>query len=34
MAFPDAPSPASYDMITWMTPDAQKIVERVKKLVG
>ena len=34
MAFPDAPSPASYDMITWMTPDAPKIVERVKKLVG
>lgn len=34
MAFPDAPSPASYDMMTWMTPDAQKIVERVKKLVG
>ena len=34
MAFPDAPSPASYEMITWMTPDATKIVDRVKKLVG
>jgi len=34
MAFPDAPSPASYDMITWMTPDATKIVAAAKKLVG
>jgi len=34
MAFPDAPSPASFDMIAWMTPDAPKILERAKKLVG
>jgi len=34
MAFPDAPSPASFDMITWMTPDATKILDRAKKMVG
>jgi pyruvate/2-oxoglutarate/acetoin dehydrogenase E1 component len=32
--FPDAPPPGSREMITWMTPDAPKIVDAAKKLVA
>jgi pyruvate dehydrogenase E1 component beta subunit len=32
--FPDAPPPGSREMITWMTPDAPKIVEAAKRLMA
>jgi len=34
LAFPDAPSPGSKEMITWMTPDAPKIVAAAKKMLA
>ncbi len=34
VTFPDAPPPGARNMITWMTPDAPKIVEAAKKLVA
>jgi len=34
ITFPDAPAPGARNMITWMTPDAPKIVEAAKKLVA
>jgi pyruvate/2-oxoglutarate/acetoin dehydrogenase E1 component len=34
MTFPDAPPPGAREMITWMTPDAPKIVEAAKRLVA
>lgn len=34
ITFPDAPPPGAAEMITWMTPDAPKIVDAVKKLVA
>jgi acetoin:2,6-dichlorophenolindophenol oxidoreductase subunit beta len=33
LAFPDAPAPAAREMITWMTPDAPKIVAAAKKIM-
>jgi pyruvate dehydrogenase E1 component beta subunit len=33
LTFPDAPGPASAEMISWMTPDAPKIVEAVRKML-
>lgn len=33
LAFPDAPAPAAREMISWMTPDAPKIVAAAKKLM-
>lgn len=32
--FPDAPPPGAREMISWMTPDAPKIVEAAKKLTA
>lgn len=32
--FPDAPPPGAREMISWMTPDAPKIVEAAKKMVA
>ncbi len=32
--FPDAPPPGAAEMITWMTPDAPKIVDAVRKMVA
>lgn len=34
LAFPDAPPPGARSMISWMRPDAPKIVEAAKKLVA
>jgi acetoin:2,6-dichlorophenolindophenol oxidoreductase subunit beta len=34
LAFPDAPPPGSKVMISWMTPDAPKIVEATQKLMA
>jgi pyruvate/2-oxoglutarate/acetoin dehydrogenase E1 component len=34
LTFPDAPPPGSRVMISWMTPDAAKVVEAAKKLVA
>jgi pyruvate/2-oxoglutarate/acetoin dehydrogenase E1 component len=34
IAFPDAPAPASAEMMDWMRPDAPKIVEAVKMMVA
>lgn len=34
IAFPDAPPPGSRVMISWMTPDAPKIVEAVQRMVA
>ena len=34
ITFPDAPSPGSGPMVKWMTPDAPKIIEAAKKLIG
>jgi pyruvate/2-oxoglutarate/acetoin dehydrogenase E1 component len=34
LAFPDAPAPGNRDMITWMTPDAPKIVAAAKKMLA
>jgi len=34
LAFPDAPSPGAREMISWMTPDAPKIVAAAKKMVS
>ena len=34
IAFPDAPAPGNREMISWMTPDAAKIVAAAKKLVA
>src|SRR5690606_13023423 len=32
--FPDAPPPGAREMITWMTPDAENVVEAARSLVG
>lgn len=32
--FPDAPAPGAREMISWMTPDAPKIIEASKKMVA
>jgi pyruvate dehydrogenase E1 component beta subunit len=32
--FPDAPPPGAKEMITWMTPDADKIVQAAKVMMG
>jgi len=34
ITFPDAPSPGSGPMVQWMTPDAPKIIDAAKKLIG
>lgn len=34
LTFPDAPAPAAAEMISWMTPDAPKIIEAVRKMVA
>src|SRR5690625_876536 len=34
LSFPDAPPPGSREMISWMTPDAPKIVEAARKMVA
>jgi pyruvate dehydrogenase E1 component beta subunit len=34
ITFPDAPPPGSREIITWMTPDAPKIVEAARKVVA
>lgn len=34
ITFPDAPPPGSREIISWMTPDAPKIVEAAKKVVA
>jgi pyruvate dehydrogenase E1 component beta subunit len=34
ITFPDAPPPGAREMITWMTPDAPKIIEAARKLVA
>ncbi|MEQ9449581.1 MAG: transketolase C-terminal domain-containing protein, partial [Rhodospirillaceae bacterium] len=34
LAFPDAPPPGNREMITWMTPDADKIVAAAKKMAA
>ncbi len=33
ITFPDAPGPGAPEMITWMTPDAPKIIDAVKQMV-
>lgn len=33
LAFPDAPGPGNKEMISWMTPDAPKIVDAAKKMM-
>jgi len=33
ITFPDAPGPGATEMITWMTPDAPKIIDAVKQMV-
>lgn len=33
ICFPDAPGPGAREMITWMTPDAPKIIDAVKQMV-
>lgn len=32
--FPDAPAPGAREMITWMTPDAEKVIAAAKAMVG
>jgi pyruvate/2-oxoglutarate/acetoin dehydrogenase E1 component len=34
LAFPDAPAPGNREMISWMTPDAPKIVAAAKKMLA
>jgi acetoin:2,6-dichlorophenolindophenol oxidoreductase subunit beta len=34
ITFPDAPGPGAPEMITWMTPDAPKIIDAVKQMVA
>lgn len=34
LTFPDAPAPGAREMINWMTPDAPKIIQAVKVLLG
>lgn len=34
LTFPDAPPPGSREMITWMTPDAPKIVDAARQMVA
>jgi len=34
ITFPDAPCPGSGPMVTWMIPDAPKIIDAAKKLIG
>jgi pyruvate dehydrogenase E1 component beta subunit len=34
LAFPDAPAPGALEMISWMTPDAPKIVAAAKKMMA
>ena len=33
IAFPDAPEPGAEGMMTWMRPDAPKIVDAAKQLI-
>ena len=34
LAFPDAPAPGAREMVTWMTPDAPKIIAAAKKMMA
>jgi pyruvate dehydrogenase E1 component beta subunit len=34
ITFPDAPPPGARELITWMTPDAPKIIDAAKKIVA
>ena len=34
ITFPDAPPPGAREIISWMTPDAPKIVEAARKVVA
>jgi len=34
LTFPDAPAPGAREMIAWMTPDAPKIIQAAKVLLG